>query len=194
MKTRYPLAVGALLTVLSLTACGGAGAPAATAPSSAPRTSAAPPKVEVTTAPPPEKETTPQPGPAPTCDTIITEGTVEGLTSQGWTFKEREFQIGDVVVPDGLECLWADYSTPSDHGQMYGWGEISAQASRTAQAGLADDGWLRSSEDGHTYLTEDPAYAIAKDDDGYGMTYEFGDGWVKFADTKQGLLLIDWGE
>ncbi|MDT0156971.1 hypothetical protein Q9R19_04940 [Microbacterium sp. ARD32] len=194
MKTRYPLAAGALLTVLSLTACGGTGAPDATAPSSAPQTTAAPPKAEAATAAPPERETTPRPRTDPTCDTIITEGTVEGLTSQGWTFEEREFRIGDVLVPDGLECLWADYSTASDHGQIYSWGEISAEASRTAQAGLADDGWLRSTEGDRIYLTEDPAYAIAKDEDGFGMTYEFGDGWVKFADTKQGLLLIDWGE
>ena len=28
--------------------------------------------------------------------------------------------------------------------------------------------------------------------EGYGLTYLFGDGWVKYADTKQGLLLVVW--
>ena len=42
------------------------------------------------------------------------------------------------------------------------------------------------------YVTESPETAIATDEEGYGMTYLFGDGWVKLADTKQGLLLIEW--
>lgn len=29
------------------------------------------------------------------------------------------------------------------------------------------------------------------DGEGYGMTYLFGDGWVKVADTKQGLVLVE---
>ena len=88
--------------------------------------------------------------------------------------------------------MWADFSTASDHGQMYGWGSLDERASATAQSNLKRDGWLRSTEGDLVYFTEDPAYAIATDEDGFGMTYEFGDGWVKFADTKQGLLLIDW--
>ncbi len=27
--------------------------------------------------------------------------------------------------------------------------------------------------------------------DGYGLTYLFGDGWVKLADTRQSLILVD---
>src|SRR5690606_2263255 len=121
-------------------------------------------------------------------------GTVEALEAEGWTFKQRDFVIGDIAVEDGLECLWADYSTASDHGQMYAWGLLSADRARAAQTGLVNDGWLRSTEGETTYITEDPAYAIATDGDGFGMTDEFGDGWVKFADTRQGLLLIEWGD
>jgi len=122
---------------------------------------------------------------------MISAATVDALTSQGWTFQEQELRIGETPVDGGLLCSWADYTTASDHGQMYGWGPISERLARTAESGLERDGWLRSSADGRTYLTEDPAYAIATDDEGFGMTYEFGDGWVKFADTKQGLLLIE---
>jgi hypothetical protein len=33
---------------------------------------------------------------------------------------------------------------------------------------------------------------MGTDEDGYGMTYLFGDGWVTLSDTKQGLLLVTW--
>ena len=189
MRTRYPLAVGALLAALTLVSC--AAEPPAEPPA-APETSApaTPPPAQVTSAP--EDETTPTPNADPACETIISSGTVEALASQGWTSKQEEFRIGETVVDGGLLCMWADFSTASDHGQMYAWGPISAETADAAMAGLQRDGWLRSTEGEHTYYTEDPAYAIATDSEGFGMTYEFGDGWVKFADTKQGLLLIDW--
>ncbi|UNK69502.1 hypothetical protein [Microbacterium sp. H1-D42] len=189
MRTRYPLAVGVLLTALALASCAPAAAPQSspTAPAAAPST---PPPATVTSAP--EDETAPEPGAAPTCDTIISPGTVDALKSQGWTSMQEEFRIGETVVDDGLMCMWADFSTASDHGQMYAWGPISEATADTAMAGLQRDGWLLSQDGDRTYFTEDPAYAIATDADGFGMTYEFGDGWVKFADTKQGLLLIEW--
>ncbi|WP_193598686.1 hypothetical protein [Microbacterium sp. YJN-G] len=189
MKTRTSLTAVALLAALTLTAC--SGTQTETAPTSSPTKTPEMPKATVTTAP---VESTPPPTVAetPTCGTLISSATVDALTAQGWTYKEREFRIGDVVVEGGLECLWADYTTASDHGQMYGWGPLSADAARTAQSNLQRDAWLRSTEGDLVYFTEDPATAIATDDAGYGMTYEFGDGWVKFADTKQGLLLIEW--
>lgn len=189
MKTRLPLAAGALLTVLSLAACG---APVEATPTASATPTPDAPTMSATAAPV-EETAAPTPG-TPTCETIISAGTVDALKSQGWTFEQREFRIGDVIVDDGLECMWADYSTASDHGQMYAWGPLSPEKARAAQTGLQADGWIRSTEEGRTYFTEDPAYAIATDDDGFGMTYEFGDGWVRFADTKQGLLLIEWGE
>ncbi|WP_344691610.1 hypothetical protein [Microbacterium esteraromaticum] len=140
----------------------------------------------------PVDDETPAADADPTCETIITKGTVEALTSQGWTSRQQELRIGDTLVEEGLMCMWADFSTPSDHGQMYGWGTVDERTSETAQSNLQRDGWLRSTEGDLVYFTEDPDYAIATDEDGFGMTYEFGDGWVKFADTKQGLLLIDW--
>ncbi|WP_417554053.1 hypothetical protein [Microbacterium sp.] len=188
MKTRLPLAACALLAALSLAACSGATPPPPTASSSA--EPAQTPKATVATQP--ADDASRPPAAAPTCDTLVTKGTVDALKSQGWTSKQQEFQIGDVPVTDGLECLWADFSTASDHGQIYAWGLLDPAKARTAQAGLQADGWVRSSKGDSVFYTEDPDYAIAKDDEGFGMTYEFGDGWVKFSDTKQGLVLITW--
>lgn len=191
MRTRFPLAVGTLLTALALASCAPAAEPqgASTPPAPAPAASTPPP---ATVAPEPAEESTPEPGADPTCDTIISSGTVDALEAQGWTAMQEEFRIGETVIDGGLMCMWADFSTASDHGQMYAWGPIDDGTADAAVAGLQRDGWLRSAEGDRTYLTEDPAYALATDDDGFGMTYEFGDGWVKFADTKQGLLLVDW--
>lgn len=189
MKNRTPLAAFAIFAALSLTACSGS-TPSPTTPPPTTDASTQTPRATVTTGPV-EKPPPPTTGEPLTCDNMISAATVDALTSQGWTSQEQELRIGETLVDGGLLCSWADYTTASDHGQMYGWGPISEQLARTAESALERDGWLRSSESGRTYLTEDPAYAIAKDDEGFGMTYEFGDGWVKFADTKQGLLLIE---
>lgn len=187
MSPRTPLALSALAAGLLLASCA---APAPTPPPPSSASASAEPSTAATTAP--VSAQTPTPGADPACDTIITTGTVDALSSQGWTSKQQELRIGETLVEGGLLCMWADFSTASDHGQMYGWGPLDSRTSTTAQSNLKRDGWLRSTEGDLVYFTEDPAYAIATDEDGFGMTYEFGDGWVKFADTKQGLLLIDW--
>ncbi|QMU97967.1 hypothetical protein FVO59_12720 [Microbacterium esteraromaticum] len=187
MSPRTPLAFGALVTALLLASCS-TPAPKPAPPSSA--SASAEPSTAATTAA--VDDETPAVDAEPACDTIITSGTVDALTSQGWTSKHQELRIGETLIENGLLCMWADFSTASDHGQMYGWGALDERTSETAQSNLKRDGWLRSTEGEIVYFTEDPAYAIATDEDGFGMTYEFGDGWVKFADTKQGLLLIDW--
>ncbi|WP_313354989.1 hypothetical protein [Microbacterium sp.] len=187
MSPRILLTFSALAAVLLLASCA---APDPTPSPSSSSSMSAEPTTTATTAP--ADVEAPTPGAEPTCKTIITPGTVDALTSQGWTSKQQELRIGETLVPDGLLCMWADFSTASDHGQMYGWGTLDARTSDVAQANLKRDGWLRSTEGDLVYFTEDPAYAIATDEDGFGMTYEFGDGWVKFADTKQGLLLIEW--
>ncbi len=187
MNRRIPLALGVLLTAAALSACATTQAAPAPKPTS---TRSKQPAPVVTTAPStPEPEA---PAAEPTCETIISPGTVEALTGQGWTAKAEEFRIGETVLEGGLMCMWSDYDTPSDHGQMYAWAPIDESTAVTAQQHLVQEGWVRSVEEDRTYLTEDPAVALATDEDGYGMTYEFGDGWVKFADTKQSLLLIEW--
>ncbi|MFE6733909.1 hypothetical protein [Microbacterium sp. NPDC057650] len=187
MNPRIPLAAtGILALALAITAC-------APSPEPAPTKSAAEKPVEtpVATAAAEEPEPAPTKGADPTCETIISEGTVKGLEDQGWTAESADFTIGELVLDGGILCSWADYSTASDHGQQYGWAPIDAQTASKAQSTLISEGWQRvDGEDG--VITEDPKYAFATDDDGYGLTYQFGDGWVKYADTKQGLVLIDW--
>ncbi|WP_449408114.1 hypothetical protein [Microbacterium maritypicum] len=150
------------------------------------------PKPTPTATPTPTPTTEPDAGAAPTCDTIVSPGTVQALTDAGWTFEEKEFVIGDVTMTDGLLCFWADYSVASDHGQLYGWSALTPDEAGRAQSSLLASGWTREDGADGIYITENPDFSMGTDDDGYGMTYLFGDGWVKFADTRQGLILIDW--
>ncbi len=137
--------------------------------------------------PEPEEVTT-----DPTCESIIAPSTVAALTDLGWTYEEHEFRFGADIVEGGIECVWGDYTVASDHVQVFGWAPLVQEASIAAQEQLVASGWLRADSEGRTYITEDPKYAMATDEEGFGMTYEFGDGWVKLADAKQSLILIDW--
>lgn len=178
-------AAGALLLLVALTACA---APTESAPSPTPDA------VAPTSVPAPEPASSSEPEhPADlTCESMISAGTVSAFTDTGWTAKPKEFVVGGVKLTDGLLCFWADYSVASDHGQLYGWAALSPEEAAEAQAGLLDEGWKREDGTDGVYFTEDPQYAMGLDDDGYGMTYLFGDGWVRFADTRQGLILIEW--
>ncbi len=139
---------------------------------------------------PVETEHVDEPAADPTCETIIAPSTIAIFEEHGWTYKEHEFRLGADVVEGGLQCVWGDYTVASDHVQVFGWAPLSAAESPSAQEKLIADGWIRADADGHTYITEDPQFAIAVDESGFGMTYEFGEGWVTLADTKQSLVLI----
>lgn len=128
----------------------------------------------------------------PTCETIISDTTVRDFTELGWTVKEEPFFVGETQLPDGLQCTWGDHSVASDLVQLFGWAPITEEQTTTAQSELLANGWREVTEDGQLYVTESADTADAVDDEGYGLTYLFGDGWVKLADTKQGLLLVEW--
>lgn len=180
-------AIGALLLAIAVVGCSASAPDTATPSPEAPRPSDTASTQPVAT---PSPQTTQS---LPTCDTMISEGTVEALTDVGWSFEqEEEFVIGDVTMSDGLLCFWADYSVASDHGQLYGWSRITPEDAARAQASLLAQGWTREDGPDGIYITEDPRFAMGTDEAGYGMTYLFGDGWVKFADTREGLILIDW--
>lgn len=179
-------AAGALVGLAVLAGCAAPAEPPEPSPSSS-------------AAPAPDSSVEPVATPEPTepaaeisCDTMISAGTVDALSSAGWTSEPKEFVIGDVELTEGLLCFWADYSVGSDHGQLYGWSAITADEEAQAQASLVAGGWRRENGPEGIYFTEDPQYSMGTDDAGYGMTYLFGDGWVKLADTKQGLILIEW--
>jgi len=190
MIRRTSLAVLAAATiVLTLSACATA-AEAEPTPQSKPAHTTAPspePTSTPTTTPEPEETA----GAAPTCETIIEPSTITALSEQGWTFQEKEFRLGADVVEGGIQCVWGDFTVASDHVQVFGWARIDQPSSSAAQQKLFAEGWQRADSDGHVYITENPEFAIAVDDEGFGMTYEFGDGWVKVADTKRGLVLVE---
>ncbi|GGD80135.1 hypothetical protein [Microbacterium murale] len=183
-------ALAAVTIALTLSACSTAAAEPESTPTSKPTKTTTPsPEPTPTSTPTPEPEETA--GAAPTCETIIAPSTIAALTEHGWTYREHEFRFGDHVVDGGIQCVWGDYTVPSDHVQVFGWAPVDQAASSAGQQKLLDDGWQRADSDGHVYITENPETAMSPDQDGFGMTYEFGDGWVKVADTRRGLVLVE---
>ncbi len=129
---------------------------------------------------------------AVTCDTLVAEDVVADLSAKGWTFKEEPFTAGSLTLEGGLQCMWADFTTASGNLFLFGWSPVTAEEAEEAQEQLVADGWtVEQADGGGVYVTEDGTRAPTVDEDGYGMTYEFGDGWVTVADTKQNLLLIE---
>jgi hypothetical protein len=188
MPRTLPRSAAIALLALSgilLTACAGTAAPEPTDSASA----APAPESPVPTAAPSQ---TAVPAATPTCDSLITESTVTTLKGIGWTAKSEPLRLGSMVLDDGIQCTWGDYTVATDHVQIYGWAPIDADDARTAEQDLVQNGWRREEGPQGTYVTESEATAMFPDADGYGLTYLFGDGWVKYADTKQSLLLIEW--
>lgn len=110
----------------------------------------------------------------------------------GWTAQADVFRIGGTEVPGGIQCTWGDYTVATDHVQVFGWAPIDDSDAEAAEQQLVSEGWRREEGNGGVYVTESAESAIATDEDGYGFTYFFGDGFVKVSDTKQGLILIEW--
>ncbi|GAA5199257.1 hypothetical protein [Microbacterium jejuense] len=174
------------LSAMALSAC--TGTPETTPD---PTTSSAP--TQVAAEPTASAKPTPTADADPTCETLITADVVASYESIGVTSRESPMYIGSTEVKGGLLCMWANYDQPaSDSGQIYGWAKLTKDAAKDAQDELVDEGWVLEETDGGVYVTESPDTALVTDDDGYGMTYLFTDGQVTVADTKQGLLLIEW--
>ncbi len=182
-------ALAAVMIALTLSACSAAAEPETTPTPKPSKTAAPSPEPTSTPTATPEPEETA--GAAPTCETIIAPSTVAALSEHGWTHQEKEFRLGADVIEGGIQCVWGDFTVASDHVQVFGWAPIDQPASSAAQQKLFAEGWQRADSDGHVYITENPDFAIAVDEDGFGMTYEFGDGWVKVADTRRSLILVE---
>lgn len=173
MTRRRPvIVVAALSAALLLAGCtgspGNAGAPVAGSPT----TSASPKGSSV----------------ALTCDNMIPPATVKAFKAASWTAEPGPLYVGDIHVPSGLQCTWGGES--SERAEVFGRGPIDAATARDAEKQLLAQGWRRIDAPEGVYITASKDMILNPDDEGYGMTYLFGDGWVKVSSTKQGILLI----
>ncbi|MFZ8756645.1 hypothetical protein ACO03V_04395 [Microbacterium sp. HMH0099] len=186
MTPRRLLAPAAALLVASavLAGCSSSATPE-TAPSIAPSDIPSSPAPEVT-------PSASAPVGDPTCDTIIPAATAEDFTSLGWSAQMEPFRIGSLELADGIQCKWGDQTIATDRVQVFGWAPIDETDSASAQRELVASGWRSETTSNGIYVTENPDWAIFTDADGYGITYLFGDGWVKLADTRQSLVLVEW--
>lgn len=142
--------------------------------------------------PTPDATETAAPAAEPTCETIISPSLIAEFDDAGLTVKSEDFRIGELVIAGGVQCTWGNFDVASDHVQIYGWAPITADEARDAEAELLAAGWRRESSDEGVIISESTDTTISPDAQGYGLTYLFGDGWVKHADTKQSLILVTW--
>ncbi len=187
--SRYaaPAAAVVLLGAIALMGCAPSVAPGDTATGGD-----ASPTAQATATPTPTPTSAPaaQHG-APACEELIPASLVEQFSTQNWTYRADVFRVADLTLEDGVQCVWGDYSVASDHVLIFGWAAATTAQQDHARSVLLGSGWRVVEDESGSYVTEDPATAVATDENGYGMTYQFGDGWIAVADTKQGLLLID---
>lgn len=175
--------------VLLLTGCGASAEPAPTTTVGAETPTTAPTAAQPDATDPAE---TPAASAEPvTCESLVVADTRDQFDAQGWTAKESPFVIDEVTLEGGMQCDWADYSVESGNFLTFAWAPITAAQATAAENALESQGWTREEGADGVYITEDPEQALTVDDENYGVTYLFGDGWVIMSDTKQQLLLID---
>jgi len=183
---RFALTLSALaLSVVALAGCSGS-VPAPTAAAQEPRDAA------TTSAPDPVASDSPTAAAEPTCDTIIPKSTADDFRSLGWSVSVEPFRIGATEIDGGIQCKWGDQRITTDRVQVFGWAPIDETTAAEAESDLVASGWRRVEGTTGTYVTENASWVGGRgDSDGYGITYLFGDGWVKLADTRQSLFLVE---
>lgn len=179
----------AVVALLLLAGCGAAGEPEGqTTPTPLPTAESPDPDATVAPAEGGEDEAEPM---VMTCETLVPQAVVDNFASVGWSAQEEPFRVGGTEIEGGLLCTWADFESETNGElQFFGWAPIPPNQAESVQDNLLSQGWIREDGADGVFITESADTVIAPDDDGYGVTYLFGDGWVEIADTKQGLLLI----
>lgn len=140
----------------------------------------------------------PQPSPTTTkvepaeldCNSLLTEASQAQLEEIGWNSKEEPFVIAGTEMPDGIQCMWADFSVGSGNLMLLAWSPVDDDLAETLQTKLVAQGMIREEGPDGVYVTEDPNFAPTVDGDGFGFTYLFGDGWVTAAETRASLAII----
>lgn len=158
-------------------------------------TSAGPTNTEPSSAAPSSSSPAPEPEPVvATCENTVTADALASFAEYDWTAKPADdaFVVGGVTIPDGIACVWGDYSVGTDNVSWLAWGPLDDAAAQTAIAGLLAEGtWRREEGDAGIYVTAtDTDMLPVTDADGYGTTYLFADGQVKAATTRSELVAI----
>lgn len=182
------IAIAGVVVTLALAGCTSPAPAPATAGEQPTATAAAPDASTPEPSASPTAEETPPPD--PTCENIIPQATADDFRSIGWTSQEDAFRIGATALDDGIQCKWGDTKIASDRVQIFGWAPIDDDTARSAQKDLVAAGWKVEKDADGTYITENPEWLNGRGADGYGLTYFFGDGFVKLADTRQSLILV----
>ena len=188
MTRTIPLIGASLVVAAAMLVATGCSSPTDTAPGAG----GTPTPFATSPEPTPEATASATPAGDPQCDTIIPASTVADFDSVGWTVRAETFRIGELEIPEGVQCIWGDFTTATDHVQIFGWAPISEEDAAEAEDQLVAMKWRVEETPEGTIVTESAETTVATDAEGYGLTYLFGDGWVKYADTKQGLLLVVW--
>lgn len=178
---RSLLAAAVLALAATTAACAGAGSPV-TEPT---RTSS--PTLTPTPTPTPEPVTA-------TCENTVTAEAAASFAEYKWTARPDAgpLVVGGVTIPDGIACVWGDYSTGNDNVSWLAWGPLDDTSAQTAISALLADGeWRREDGEDGIYITAtDTSMSPVTDMDGYAMTYLFADGEVKGALTRADLAII----
>lgn len=124
------------------------------------------------------------------CASILSPQSVEQFEQVGWTSKQEPFVIAETEQPDGIQCMWADFTVGSGNLLLFAWAPTDDELAASLQSKLIAQGMIREEGPEGIYITEDARFAPTVDEDGYGFTYLFGDGWVTAAETRASLSFI----
>lgn len=191
-----------LAGALSLSACAAPAGPAAEAPSATPTATPSTTPSAVRTETP---SATPSSAPSATaaryasCDEVITPAFAQNVADNGWigwnmagqTIGHSPFDVFPGGAPAGqLSCRFgAGPDVPTDNVLDLAWAPVDDTAAQAAQDALADAGYQRID------VTDGVQWAMRAedgwaDDEGWGMTYHFTPGEVRWAVIRDELSLL----
>lgn len=139
----------------------------------------------------PTPEATEEPPAELDCTSILAPQSVSQFEQVGWTSKQDPFVIAETELPGGIQCMWADFTVASGNLLLFAWAPIDDELAVSLQSKLVAQGMIREEGTEGVYITEDARFSPTVDEDGYGFTYLFGDGWVTAAETRASLSLIE---
>ena len=185
MSRRRKRALAVVIAAAMTGTLGACAAPGESTATSTPTRTAAP-TATPTQSPTPSPTPTPEPV-AATCENITAPDSLARLNEAGWTAVPQDDPWVGTDLPGSIQCLWGDHSVGNDFVTLIGWAPIDpARADAEIAELLASGEWQREDADEGVYVTSLTELFLA-DEDGYGYTYLFTDGQLKFASSKSEL-------